>query len=154
MCAWCCFTITPALLGQVAREFNRALDAFVPQPKHPVLDFERGERKDDVAGENAEKRFTTRTGGLCRSCPGKAARLQIVQAQKQDGRVDFCFSRQSVCVKHYYFWLDDEESGPCFIRVGTYFSSRVRLLLHGHEGAKRAFLQKIEDQYGKAQRIW
>ncbi len=39
------------------------------------------------------------------------------KAQKQGGRVDFCFSRQSVCVKHYYFYIDDEEFGPCFIKV-------------------------------------
>ena len=41
------------------------------------------------------------------------------------------------CVRHYYFYLDDEEFGPCFIKVGTYFPFPVRVCCNGHERAKR-----------------
>jgi hypothetical protein len=64
------------------------------------------------------------------------------RTDRRQGRVSFEYSRQSVCVKQYYFYVDDEDFGPLFIKVGTYFPFPVRICLNGHEWAKRQ-LQKL-----------
>jgi hypothetical protein len=40
-------------------------------------------------------------------------------------------------VKHYYYYIDDEDFGPMFIKVGSYFPYPVKVCLNGHEWAKR-----------------
>ena len=45
--------------------------------------------------------------------------------------------RQSVAVNHYYFYVQDPEWGPAFVKVGTYLPYPVRVCLNGHEWAKQ-----------------
>jgi hypothetical protein len=129
--------VSPALLGQMTQEFNRAVEAFVRGQNIPVVAFERRERKDDVAQRMRRKDPRRGVVVFVGVAQEKQHAFKSGKAQKQGGRVDFCFSRQTVCVKHYYFYLDDEEFGPCFIKVGTYFPFPVRLCCNGHEWAKR-----------------
>ena len=49
----------------------------------------------------------------------------------------FDYSRQSVFVNHDYFYLQDEDFGPAFIKVCTYAPYAVKICLNGHEWAKR-----------------
>jgi hypothetical protein len=49
----------------------------------------------------------------------------------------FDLSRQPVYVKHYYFYLHDQQWGQAFIKVGTYLPSPVRVYLNGHEWTKQ-----------------
>jgi hypothetical protein len=51
--------------------------------------------------------------------------------------VSFTFSRQSVYVNQVYFYIQDKEWGPAFIKVGTYLPYPVRVCLNGHEWAKQ-----------------
>jgi hypothetical protein len=124
-------------LGKMTQDFNRAVETFVRNQNIPVVAFERGERKDDVA--QRMRRKDRRRGVVV--FVGVAQETQHAfksgKAQKQGGRIDFCFSRQTVCVKHYSFYLDDEEFGPCFIKVGTYFPFPVRVCCNGHQWAER-----------------
>jgi hypothetical protein len=51
--------------------------------------------------------------------------------------VSFDYSRQTVNVIHYYFYVKDEEFGPAFIKVCTYAPFPVKVYLNGHEWAKQ-----------------
>ena len=51
------------------------------------------------------------------------------KAQKT-GAASFEYSRQSVFVKHYYFYLDDAYFGPAFIKIGTYAPFPVRICIN------------------------
>ena len=51
--------------------------------------------------------------------------------------VRFQFSRQAVFVKVYYFYLQDADFGPAFIKVATYMPYPVKVCLNGHEWAKQ-----------------
>ena len=56
----------------------------------------------------------------------------------------FDFTRQSVSVNHYYFYVQDPEWGPAFVKVGTYLQvwfsywSRLVTLLDGRPSAAGA----------------
>jgi hypothetical protein len=61
-------------------------------------------------------------------------RASAFKARKLTGNergVLFEFSRQSVAVNHYHFYLQDREWGPGFVKVGTYLPYPVRVCLNG-----------------------
>jgi hypothetical protein len=51
--------------------------------------------------------------------------------------VSFDFSRQSVAVNHYYFYVHDPDWGPAFLKMGTYLPYPIKLCLNGHEWVKQ-----------------
>ena len=53
------------------------------------------------------------------------------------GGVTFDFTRQSVNVNHYYFYVHDREWGPAFLKLGTYLPYPVKICLNGHEWVKQ-----------------
>src|SRR5580704_8211154 len=44
---------------------------------------------------------------------------------------------KTVYVNHYYFYIDDEDFGPLFLKVCSYAPWGIKLCLNGHEWAKR-----------------
>ena len=67
-------------------------------------------------------------------------KMRAFKAQKRSGPqggVTFDFSRQSVAVNHYYFYVQDREWGPAFLKVGTYLPYPIKLCLNGHEWVKQ-----------------
>lgn len=138
--------ISPALLGEMTRQFNQAVEAFISTQKIPLVAFERGERKDNIAQRLRKKDPRRAVVVFVGVAQEKQQAFKSGKAQRDGRQVDFCFTRQPVCVKHYYFYLDDEEFGPCFIKVGSYFPFPVRICCNGHEWAKRQ-LQKEKIGY-------
>jgi hypothetical protein len=128
---------SPALLRPLHDRFVREVTTFADAGKIPVVHFERGQRKDDVATEQ-RARFTDAEGVVFIGVAQE--RASSFKAQKQigpEGGVHFDFSRQSVSVNQYYFYLQDAEWGPAFVKVGTYLPYPVRVCLNGHEWAKQ-----------------
>jgi hypothetical protein len=132
---------SPALLRPMHDRFVRDVATFADAGKIPVVHFERGQRKDDVAAAH-RARFTGAEGVVFIGVAQERARS--FKAQKlagPEGGVHFDFSRQSVSVNHYYFYLQDREWGPAFVKVGTYLPYPVRVCLNGHEWAKQQLRQ-------------
>ena len=68
-------------------------------------------------------------------------RVAQEKAQTFSGRKEgssFHYDRdKSVYVNHYYFYIDDEDFGPIFLKVCCYVPWSLKLCLNGHEWAKR-----------------
>ena len=67
-------------------------------------------------------------------------KMRAFKAHKLSGRgkaVSFDFSRQSVAVNHYYFYVQDPDWGPAFLKFGTYLPYPIKLCLNGHEWVKQ-----------------
>jgi len=128
---------SPALLRPVHDRFVRDVGTFADAGQIPVVHFERGQRKDDIAAEH-RTRFTKAEGVVFIGVAQE--RASAFKARKLTGNergVLFEFSRQSVAVNHYYFYIQDREWGPGFVKVGTYLPYPVRVCLNGHEWAKQ-----------------
>jgi hypothetical protein len=128
---------SPALLRPLHDRFVRDVATFADAGQIPVVHFERGQRKDDVAAEH-RARFTKAEGVVFIGVAQE--RASAFKARKLTGNergVLFEFSRQSVAVNHYYFYVQDREWGPGFVKVGTYLPYPVRICLNGHEWAKQ-----------------
>ncbi|HVE74302.1 MAG TPA: hypothetical protein VNA30_04320, partial [Mycobacteriales bacterium] len=128
---------SPALFRPLHDRFVREVMAFAEAGKIPVVPFERGQRKDDVAAEY-RARFAGAEGVVFIGVAQE--RASAFKARKLTGPergVLFEFSRQSVAVNHYYFYVQDRERGPGLVKVGTYLPYPVRVCLNGHEWAKQ-----------------
>jgi hypothetical protein len=128
---------SPALLRPLHDRFVRDVTTFADAGQIPVVHFERGQRKDDIAAEY-RARFTKAEGVVFIGVAQE--RASAFKARKLTGSergVLFDFSRQPVAVNHYYFYVQDREWGPAFVKVGTYLPYPVRVCLNGHEWAKQ-----------------
>ena len=124
---------SPAVLGQVTGKFRDAVKALAEQQRIPIYQFNHQERKDDVANRFRRKRGT-RDGIVFIGVAQEKARA--FQGNKVDGH--FLFTRdKTVYVNHYYFYIDDADFGPLFIKVCSYAPWAIKLCLNGHEWAKR-----------------
>jgi hypothetical protein len=128
---------SPAVLQPIRDRFVADVRAFSERNEIPCVRFERGQRKDDIANER-RSRFTRREGVVFIGIAQE--RMRSFKFHKRTGTrggVSFDFSRQSVFVNHYYFYLQDRDWGPAFIKVGSYLPYPVKLCLNGHEWAKQ-----------------
>jgi hypothetical protein len=55
----------------------------------------------------------------------------------QPGAVCYGFAKADRRVSVYYFYLFDEDFGPAFIKICTYFPYPMKIWVNGHEWAKR-----------------
>jgi hypothetical protein len=129
---------SPALLRKISDQFKADLDLFAATQGLQPVHFERKQRKDDLAAEHGAG--FTRSEGVyligvaqekCSSFKGSTSRNPSTKLVSVD------YSRQSVCVNHYYYYLVDEDFGPAFIKVSSYAPYAIKVCLNGHEWAKR-----------------
>ena len=124
---------SPAVLGQISEKFRDSVKTLAELDSIPVYQFHHKERKDDIANEFRRQR-QVRDGIVFIGVAQEKA--QAYNGKKVDGH--FQFDRdKTVYVNHYYFYIDDADFGPLFIKVCSYAPWSVKLCLNGHEWAKR-----------------
>ena len=129
---------SPALLGEMTRRFVRAMEAFAARYRIPIVLFERGQRKEDVA----KARFASfkRQEGVVFIGVAQE-KVSSFRSLKQRNPGFSCpvfrFYRAAVFVKQFYVYLLDRDFGPAFIKFSTYFPFAVKIWVNGHEYAKR-----------------
>jgi len=128
---------SPALLKPRHDRFVAAVEKFASDHHVPLVTFERGESKDEFVAPY-RIRFTAREGVVLIGVAQE--KMRSFKAHKRQGHGNtpvFDFSRQSVGVNHYYFYVHDREWGPAFLKIGTYLPYPVKLCLNGHEWVKQ-----------------
>jgi len=125
---------SPALLKPRHDRFVAAIHAFAEAQRIPLVSFERGQSKDEFVAPY-RGRFTAREGVVLIGVAQE--KMQSFKGYKRQGRGLFDFSRQSVAVNHYYFYVQDRDWGPAFLKIGTYLPYPVKLCLNGHEWVKQ-----------------
>src|SRR3989442_2677041 len=124
---------SPALFPPLHDQLVRAIKTFAESRRIPIVRFERGQRKDDVAARY-RSRFKHAEGvvfiGIAQE---KASSFKARKSFGPGGGVYFQFSRQPVAVNHYYFYVQDPDWGPAFLKIGSYLPYLVKLCLNGHE---------------------
>jgi hypothetical protein len=127
---------SPVLLGQITEKFRADVKKFAEDNQIPFIQFSRGERKDDIA-QTYRRDFTKEEGVVFIGVAQEKAQAFKGKRSPDPKRINFEWDRQSVAVNHYYFYLQDREFGPSFIKVCSYAPYGIRLCLNGHEWVKR-----------------
>jgi len=132
---------SPTLLQKMSDSFVQATRAFAVAEQVPIIHFEHGARKEDVAAPYRAQ-FTGTEGVVFIGIAQEKAHAFRASKRTDGTAVDFQYSRQSVYVNYYYFYLQDEDFGPAFIKVCTYAPFGLKVYLNGHEWAKRQLDQE------------
>jgi hypothetical protein len=132
---------SPAILGKMTTAYKAAVEDFAREKGIPLFHFERGVRKDDVAAAY-RKRHGEQEGVVFIGIAQERAYAYKARKRVEGKRVFFDYSRQSVFVNHYYFYLQDQDFGAAFIKVCSYAPYAVKICLNGNEWAKRQLQQR------------
>jgi hypothetical protein len=128
---------SPTLLGEATKKYNATVKAFATENRIPMIQFQSGESKDDIAQAYRTKYQQSEGVVFIGTAQEKSNSFKATTRKGPGSKVGFDYSRQSVYVKHYYFYLQDENFGPGFIKVCTYAPYAVKVYLNGHEWAKQ-----------------
>src|SRR3954468_5062439 len=133
---------SPVVLGQISEKFREAVKALAEREEIPVYQFRHKERKDDIAHHFRRQRQVRDEIVFIGVAQEKA---QAFNGKKVNGQFEFNRDK-TVYVNHYYFYIDDEDFGPLFLKVCSYAPWSTKLCLNGHEWAKRQ-LEKRKIDY-------
>jgi hypothetical protein len=132
---------SPMVLPPFTQAFRKRVEQYAKEQGLNIVDFAKGEDKDEKARTYLAK-FDKKQGVVL---IGKAQEKALgYKAQRKDHgtKVWFNYSRQSLFVTYYYFYILDEDFGLFFIKVCTYFPFDVKVCFNGHEWAKQQLHQE------------
>ena len=132
---------SPKALYELTDRFKKQVEAYAKEMGREVYTFRRGEDKEKVAQEHAELFGITEGVILIGKAQEKASTF-YARREDRGRRVWFNYSRRTVQVTHYYFYLMDKDFGQCFIKVCTYLPFEVKVCFNGHEWAKQQLRQQ------------
>ncbi len=124
---------SPAVLGQISERFREAVKTQAERDHIPIYQFDPKEKKDDIANEIRRQRPVRDEIVFIGVAQEKA---KAFNGKKVNGQFEFNRDK-TVYVNHYYFYIDDQDFGPLFLKVCSYAPWSTKLCLNGHEWAKR-----------------
>ena len=132
-----------ALMDPITKAFIAHMEQFAIQEKVPIVLFQKGQRKDDVAAAY-RKKCTAQEGVLF---IGKAQEKTPVfrterRRNEQTGATYPWLVRSTAMVNHFYVYCVDRNFGPFFLKFCTYFPYNAKLCLNGHEYVKQQLAQR------------
>jgi len=127
-----------ALMAPMTEAFVAKIQAFAEKHSIPVVSFEKGQRKDDIAREYRE-RFTEVEGVYLLGKAQEKARVWRTERRRnpETGARYPWLVWSTAMVNQYYFYAVDRDFGPFFLKFCSYFPYTAKLCLNGHEYLKR-----------------
>lgn len=131
------------MVEPMTRRFVAAIEKFVRDRALPLVCFQKGQRKDEVAA-GFRASFTQAEGVLF---VGKAQeRCTVYRTERRRNphthKTYAWIVKSTALVNHYYFYCVDRDFGPFFLKFCSYFPYNAKLCLNGHEYLKRQLEQQ------------
>jgi hypothetical protein len=131
---------SPSLFEQIGIAFRAAMHTFADSQHIPVVRFRRGDRKVDVMRPYLDR--AARTGRSQVAAIGVAQEFATVWTARQrdtdPGKTpQFSFTKEQRRVSVFYLYVWDDDFGPGFIKICSYFPYPIKVWVNGHEWAKR-----------------
>ena len=129
---------SPAILEKKGLRFRKAVAEFTVQHQIEVVAFKKDDRKQDVAAPFIGKLAKAGTPGVAMIGVAQEFASVFASAKKCDQNgLWFSFFKADRRVTCYYFYVWDDEFGPGFVKVCSYFPYPMKVWVNGHEWAKR-----------------
>jgi hypothetical protein len=131
---------SPAVFEQIGARFRDGMRRFAEANHIPVVRFRRGDRKVEVMRAHLDR--AARGGRSQVAAIGVAQEFAVVwTARKRDTDPDkapqFSFTKEQRRVTVFYVYVWDDDFGPAFVKVCSYFPYPIKVWVNGHEWAKR-----------------
>jgi hypothetical protein len=132
--------VSPALFEPIGEKFRRDIKGWAQASGIPLIRFKAGERKAEVMAPYLQAAAAAGRSQVV--AIGCAQEFQLVWTARKratdPGRCpQFSFTKEKRRVSVFYVYIFDEQMGPGFIKICTYFPYPVKVWLNGHEWAKR-----------------
>jgi hypothetical protein len=132
-----------ALMDPISKTFVAALEELARRDKIPVVQFRKGQRKDDIAA-GFFRQFTGAEGVVFIGKVQEKTPVFRTQRRRNEktGATYPWLVRSTAMVNQFYIYCRDRDFGPFFLKFSTYFPYNAKLCLNGHEYAKQQLRQK------------
>ena len=128
---------SPALFANIGDRFRDGVKTFARRHRIPLFHFKKGQRKIEAMRPYLHAAASPGVVAI-----GVAQEFQSVmagynRATRNPGAAHFGFHKADRRVTVFYFYIWDDEFGPGFIKLCSYFPYPAKVWLNGHEWAKR-----------------
>src|SRR5947209_16175274 len=132
-----------ALMDPISKSFVKSLEDFARRENVPVVQFRKGQRKDDIAAEY-RKKFSRSEGVVFIGKAQEKTRVFRTERRRneQTGATYPWLVSSTAMVNQFYIYCVDRDFGPFFLKFSSYFPYTAKLCINGHEYAKRQLAQK------------
>src|SRR5664279_6562820 len=130
-----------ALMDPISKGFVAAIHRFCRDLQVPLVDFARGQRKDDLAHDYLAG-FEAGGGAEGVLFVGRAQeKNRVFRTEKRRNPVTgatypWIVSSTGV-INQFYFYCVDSDFGPFFLKFSSYFPYNAKLCINGHHWAQR-----------------
>ena len=127
-----------ALMDPISKTFVKSLEDFARRENVPVVQFRKGQRKDDIAAEY-RKKFTRPEGVVFIGKAQEKTRVFRTERRRneQTGATYPWLVSSTAMVNQFYVYCVDRDFGPFFLKFSSYFPYTAKLCINGHEYAKQ-----------------
>jgi hypothetical protein len=131
---------SPVVVGRIGDQFRRSVRSYADTNQIPMVKFGKGDRKIETMKPHLARQEASGRSGV--AAIGWAQEFQRVATcttteARNGGAPHFGWDRAERRVTCYYFYVWDEDFGPAFVKIGSYFPYPIKVWLNGHEWAKR-----------------
>jgi hypothetical protein len=127
-----------ALVAPMSKDFVAGIDRYAADHDLPLIDFVKGQRKDDVMHEHLARSDGSEGMLFIGRAQEKARIFRTEKWRNPDTGVAYPWIvTATAMVNHFYFYALDDDFGPFFLKFCSYFPYTARLCINGNEYAKR-----------------
>ena len=121
----------------MSERFLDSIDDYAIEHEIPVISFEKGQRKEDVAAEYLATFLGTEGVLFIGKAQEKVRTFRTEGRRNKRGETYPWIIDSTAMVNQYYFYAVDEDFGPFFLKYSSYFPYGAKLCFNGHEYLKR-----------------
>ena len=121
----------------ITEQFLESIEDYVLEHEIPVISFEKGQRKEDVAAKYLASSLAPKESSSS-ARPRRRSALSAPRDAATSGVKPIPGSSiRTAMVNQYYFYAVDGDFGPFFLKYSSYFPYGAKLCFNGHEYLKR-----------------
>lgn len=129
--------VSGALMDPISKDFVRSIHRFIDEHGLDLVHFQKGQRKDDIAQEY----LAGHDGSDAVLFVGRAQeKARVYRTEKRVNPVTGVaypwLVSTTALPNHFYFYGNDCDFGPFFIKFGTFFPYTAKLCFNGHHYAQ------------------
>lgn len=140
-----------AVFGKIGRAYVKSINQFAKKHGVPVVKFEKGQNKEEIARPFIEAAARDGGDGRVVMIGFAQEKARVWRSKKAPGQEKAAHPHMNwwleyAYINHYYFYLWDPDWGGAFWKTNGYAPFPIWLWLNGHEWAKRQ-LERAGIQY-------
>jgi hypothetical protein len=121
----------------ITERFLRSIDRYCREHDVPVVQFEKDQRKEDVAAQYYAASDKSEGILFVGKAQEKARTFRTIGRRNARGETYPWIIESTAMVNQYYFYGIDKDFGPFFLKYSSYFPYGAKLCFNGHEYVKR-----------------